>query len=145
VDGVPVDPGRTLTYQGMMFDGVPNLAWSVGYTNQSWTLRADLIALYVCRLLGYMDRHGYTECVPRAGAAAAGEGRPLLDLNSGYIKRAAAGLPKQGRRKPWRLTQNYLLDVAALRFGRLDDANLRFGTRTGGYRRQERDSATPVG
>ncbi|NBH11275.1 NAD(P)/FAD-dependent oxidoreductase [Amycolatopsis sp. SID8362] len=131
VDGRAIDPGEQRAYKGMMFGGVPNLAWCVGYTNNSWTLRADLTSQYVCRLLAHLDRHGFAYCVPDAASAStAGRPRPIVDLQSGYIKRAASGLPKQGGRRPWMMRQNYLLDLADMRFNRLDDGVLRFGSRT---------------
>ncbi|HEX3791051.1 MAG TPA: NAD(P)/FAD-dependent oxidoreductase [Pseudonocardiaceae bacterium] len=129
VDGKPVDPGEHLVYKGMMFSGIPNLAWCVGYINNSWTLRADLTSQYVCRLLSHMAQHRYTSCVPEVAAAAAAGGgsRPILDLTSGYVQRAADTMPKQGAGQPWRMRQNYLLDLAAMRFGRVDDRTMRFG------------------
>ncbi|MEV6832223.1 NAD(P)/FAD-dependent oxidoreductase [Amycolatopsis sp. NPDC051102] len=128
VDGRAIEPGEQRAYKGTMFGGVPNLAWCVGYTNSSWTLRADLASQYVCRLLAYLDRTGYAFCVPDpASAAGAGRPRPIVDLQSGYIKRAAPGLPKQGGRRPWMMRQNYLLDLADMRFARVDDGVLRFG------------------
>jgi monooxygenase len=100
----------------------------VGYTNNSWTLRADLTSQYVCRLLTYLDRRGYAYCAPdAASASSAGRPRPIVDLASGYIKRAAPGLPKQGERRPWMMRQNYLLDLADMRLDRVDDGVMRFG------------------
>ncbi|MET9002595.1 NAD(P)/FAD-dependent oxidoreductase [Amycolatopsis sp. NPDC004169] len=128
VDGRAIEPGEQRTYKGTMFGGVPNLAWCVGYTNSSWTLRADLASQYVCRLLAYLDRHGFAFCVPDAASATgAGRPRPIVDLQSGYIKRAASNLPKQGGRRPWMMRQNYLLDLADMRFARVDDGVLQFG------------------
>jgi cation diffusion facilitator CzcD-associated flavoprotein CzcO len=128
VDGRGVPPGELRAYKGMMFGGVPNLAWCVGYTNSSWTLRADLTSLYVCRLVEYLDRRGFSSCTPDVSSASkAGTPRPIVDLQSGYIKRAAADLPKQGGRRPWTIRQNYLLDLADMRFNRLDDGVMRFG------------------
>lgn len=127
VDGEPVDPARLLIYRGMMFSNVPNLVWCVGYVNNSWTLRADLTARQTCRLLNHMERHGHTACTPRTDAAAtAAPLRPLLDLRSGYVVRAAQRLPKQGVGGPWRFRQNYLLDAVALRFGRIAHPALEF-------------------
>jgi cation diffusion facilitator CzcD-associated flavoprotein CzcO len=127
VDGEQVKPHDLTVYKGMMFSDVPNLAWCVGYTNNSWTLRADLTSQYVCRLLNHMDRHGFTQCAPHvvAGSAGAGE-RPLLDLTSGYIQRAAANLPHQGNKAPWLYRQNYLRDLATMRLGKVDDGVMRF-------------------
>jgi monooxygenase len=127
VDGRGVSAGELRAYKGMMFGGVPNLAWCVGYTNSSWTLRADLTSQYVCRLVAYLDRRGFASCTPDAASAStAGTPRPIVDLAAGYIKRAAAGLPKQGGRRPWMMRQNYLLDLADMRFNRLDDGVMRF-------------------
>ncbi|WP_370965329.1 flavin-containing monooxygenase [Amycolatopsis sp. cg9] len=131
VDGRAISPGDQRAYKGMMFGGVPNLAWCVGYTNNSWTLRADLTSQYVCRLLAHLDRHGFAYCLPdAASASSAGSTRPIVDLQSGYIKRAASDLPKQGGKRPWMMRQNYLLDLADMRFNRLDDGVMRFESRT---------------
>ncbi|GJE62449.1 flavin-containing monooxygenase [Methylobacterium trifolii] len=126
VDGTPVDPSETFLYKGMMLSGVPNLAVSIGYTNASWTLKCELTARYLCRLLNHMEARGYAWCAPEADPARLTEA-PTLPLTSGYVRRAAGILPKQGSAKPWRLYQNYALDMAALRFARLDDGTMRFG------------------
>ncbi|WP_163506707.1 flavin-containing monooxygenase [Fodinicola acaciae] len=124
LDGEPVELGKTIAYKGMMLSGVPNFALTVGYTNASWTLKADLVAHYVCRLLNHLDRHGYRVCTPRAPATD--ELVPLIDLKSGYVKRSAHLLPKQGPVAPWRLYQNYVRDRIMLRHGSLADAGMRF-------------------
>jgi cation diffusion facilitator CzcD-associated flavoprotein CzcO len=121
VDGAPIALRDQLVYKGMMLSGVPNLAWCVGYTNASWTLRADLSWQYVCRLLAYLDDHGYDQAVPRAEPGDVDE-RPLLDFKSGYVVRAADILPRQGSRAPWFLRQNYVLDYVAMKLGELDDS-----------------------
>jgi cation diffusion facilitator CzcD-associated flavoprotein CzcO/pimeloyl-ACP methyl ester carboxylesterase len=127
VDGTPVDVSSRLTYKGMMLDGVPNFALTVGYTNASWTLKADLVAEYVCRLLGYMERHGRSTVTPVAPAAVReGATVPLIDLQAGYVLRNIDDLPRQGARTPWRLHQNYLRDFQLLRLGRVTD-DVRFG------------------
>ncbi|MEV4639762.1 NAD(P)/FAD-dependent oxidoreductase [Actinoplanes sp. NPDC049548] len=108
VDGVPVEPGRKVAYRGVMLSGVPNFAYCIGYTNASWTLRADLSHRYVCRLLSYMARNGYTVATPQEKP---GPRRPLLDLTSGYVQRALDRFPSQGDRDPWTVRQNYLRDV----------------------------------
>ena len=128
VDGAPVDIAATTAYKGMMFSDIPNLASIFGYTNASWTLKSDLIAEYVCRLLGHMDRRGYAICTPRLGDIAIAEG-PTLPLTSGYIERAKDLLFKQGTKKPWRLNQNYALDVMAFRFSAIEDGALEFRRR----------------
>jgi monooxygenase len=120
VDGEPVDLANTVSYKGMMLSGVPNFAWTIGYTNASWTLKADLVAQYVCRLLDHLDRHGYDAVTPDATGVTAAH--PFLDLASGYVQRSMAEMPKQGDGLPWRLHQNYVRDVALLRHGRVDDA-----------------------
>jgi monooxygenase len=108
VDGTAVDPGSTVAYRGLMLSGVPNLAYCIGYTNASWTLRADLSHRYVLRLLSHLERHGYASATPRE---TPGNRRPLLDLTSGYVQRALEKFPQQGDRDPWTVRQNYLLDV----------------------------------
>jgi cation diffusion facilitator CzcD-associated flavoprotein CzcO len=115
VDGAEVDAGRTVVYRGCLLSGVPNLAICIGYVNASWTLRADLTARYVCRLLAYMDARGYRSATPEYGGAAAT--RSLLALTSGYVQRAADVLPKQGESAPWVLRQNYPADLLSTRFG----------------------------
>ena len=121
VDGTEVVPGDTVAYKGIMLCGVPNLASTFGYTNASWTLKADLTAEYVCRLLDLMDQRGMRQCTP----VPPGPGQPtepFIDFSSGYVTRAAADLPKQGHTTPWRLHQNYLRDTWLLRFAKVDDA-----------------------
>jgi monooxygenase len=124
VDGHPQELGQTMVYKGMLLSDVPNLAMVWGYVNASWTLKADLTAGYVCRLLRYMDRHGYTVAVPRGDPAVLP--RPFLTFTSGYVQRALAMLPKQGSRRPWAVHQNYLLDLLSIRYGRIADGVLRF-------------------
>ncbi|GGF31091.1 alpha/beta fold hydrolase [Subtercola lobariae] len=127
VDGTPVDVSQTLTYKGMMLAGVPNFSLTIGYTNASWTLKADLVARYVCRLLKYLDRHHYQYVTPQAPTSvSAGELVPLIDLQAGYILRDVGELPKQGERSPWRLHQNYVRDFRLLRAGSITD-DVRFG------------------
>ncbi len=125
IDGQPVDFSKTLGYKGMMFSGVPNLVYTFGYTNASWTLKADLTANYASRLFAYMDRNGFSTATP---AAAPGiETRPFLDFSSGYVQRAVDMMPRQGTKAPWRLYQNYLLDLLTLRYSRIADGRLKFG------------------
>ncbi|AZQ54618.1 flavin-containing monooxygenase [Burkholderia cenocepacia] len=128
VDGRAVDLPQTVSYKGMMYSDVPNLASSFGYTNASWTLKAELIARYVCRLLNHMRANGYDTCVPRLGAGDLGD-VPAVNLSSGYIQRAAGILPKQGHRKPWKFHQNYVLDLASLKFSALADSAMHFERR----------------
>jgi monooxygenase len=124
VDGQPVDPPRTRVYKGAMLSDVPNLAMALGYTNASWTLKCELIAQYVCRLLAHMDRRGARWCVPRAGADVGDE--PVIDFSAGYVQRALPLLPRQGARVPWKLYQNYLRDLVMLRYRPVDDEALVF-------------------
>jgi cation diffusion facilitator CzcD-associated flavoprotein CzcO len=125
VDGEPTDPARSMTYRGMMLDGVPNLAFAVGYTNASWTLKVDLVSEYVCRLLAHMDATGHSKCVPELTDPSVVE-EPLIDFTAGYVLRSLDLLPKQGSKMPWRLRQNYPLDLAEFRYGRVDDGTMRF-------------------
>jgi cation diffusion facilitator CzcD-associated flavoprotein CzcO len=127
VDGKPVDFGRTFTYKGLMFSGLPNLASVFGYTNASWTLRADLVNQYVCRLINYMDQRGYASATPVNDDPSMTQ-EPFLDFSSGYVRRAIDRLPKQGK-QPWRQPQNYATDLLNLRFGRLDDDVLQFSSK----------------
>jgi cation diffusion facilitator CzcD-associated flavoprotein CzcO len=126
VDGEAVDPGRRWVYRACMLSDVPNFAFCVGYTNASWTLRADLTSRYVCRLLSHMDANGYRVAVPHHEGG--GEERPLLDLTSGYVQRAIDQLPKQGTKPPWTIRQNYLLDYFSALYGDLT-AGMRFSRR----------------
>ncbi len=126
VDGEPVETGKTTAYKGTMLSDVPNVALAFGYTNASWTLKSDLVCEWVCRLLNDMDRKGYRTVTPRLDPKDAA-GEPLIDFSSGYVQRALADLPKQGAKAPWRLYQNYVLDLMGLRYGTLDDGALVFG------------------
>ena len=125
VDGRAVDPAKTFIYKGMMYSDVPNLASVFGYTNASWTLKADLVCEYVCRLLNRMDRGGFRQCTPRNGDPTLKE-EPWVNFSSGYIQRALAKQPKQGSKRPWKLYQNYALDLLSLRFGSMRDKAMVF-------------------
>jgi monooxygenase len=128
VDGREIRLSETLAYKGMMLSGVPNFALTVGYTNASWTLKADLVAHYVCRLLHHMAAGGYHIVTPVAPEPALDRDdlAPLIDLKAGYIRRSIDALPRQGPSTPWRLRQNYLLDLRLMRHGPLTDG-VRFG------------------
>ena len=128
VDGKPVKFGETMNFRGTMLSDVPNFANVFGYTNASWTLKSDLVSAYVARLISYMDRHGYDQCTPRRRDPAAVP-EPFLDFSSGYIVRALDQLPRQGSKKPWRLYQNYVLDLISLRYGPVNDSALEFKRR----------------
>ncbi|MGD9629099.1 MAG: flavin-containing monooxygenase [Pyrinomonadaceae bacterium] len=125
VDGKTVDLSKVMAYKGMMYSDVPNLAQAFGYTNASWTLKCDLTSEYVCRLMKYMDAHGYSSCVPRLTDPTVKPER-VLDFNSGYVLRALDSLPSQGSKHPWRLHQNYVKDLAMLRYGKVDDGTMEF-------------------
>ncbi len=117
VDGEVVDPATRVAYRGLMLERVPNLMFTVGYVNSSWTLRGDLVARYLCRLLDLMDRKGYAVAAPTE--APPGERRPLLDLKAGYVLRALDRLPTLGPRRPWTYAQNYLVEAPELLHGSL--------------------------
>jgi cation diffusion facilitator CzcD-associated flavoprotein CzcO len=125
VDGRSVDPGKTLAYKGVMMSGVPNLASVFGYINASWTLKADLICTYVCRLLNFMDRKGVRQVTPqkRDETAAA----PFVEkFTPGYMERALASWPKQGSKPPWRVYQNYIRDAISLKWSPVANDALEF-------------------
>ncbi|MCU0676303.1 MAG: NAD(P)/FAD-dependent oxidoreductase [Myxococcota bacterium] len=125
VDGKKVETNQLYTYKGTMFSGVPNLALAFGYTNASWTLKADLIADYVCRLLKHLDQTGARYFVPVVDDPSL-QAEPFLDFSSGYVQRALPSLPKQGSKTPWKLYQNYLLDLWLFRYAKLEDGAMRF-------------------
>ena len=128
VDGKPVKFGETMNFRGTLLSDVPNFANVFGYTNASWTLKSDLVSAYVARLINYMDRHGYVQCTPRQRDASV-TSEPLIDFSSGYIRRAVDQFPHQGSKKPWKLYQNYMLDLVSLRFGSVNDKALEFARR----------------
>jgi len=125
IDGVDIEPHNRLAYKGMMLSGVPNLAFSFGYVNASWTLRADLTCEYVCRLLNAMDREKVTACCPENNSQAVADDE-YISFTSGYVQRALDILPKQGTKNPWRNYQNYLKDIFYVRFFSIKDSTLRF-------------------
>ncbi|MFI0446692.1 flavin-containing monooxygenase [Actinomadura sp. 6N118] len=141
VDGRPVEVGSTVSYKGMMLSGVPNLIWTLGYTNASWTLKADLVARYTCRLINHMDAGGYASVTP--APPANGALAPLIDLNSGYVRRSIDAFPKQGDTVPWRLHQNYIRDRRLLTRGPVDD-HVTFTARPAtGRKREPATKASP--
>ena len=145
VDGEPVEFSKTLTYKGVMFSDVPNLALTVGYTNASWTLKCDLTCEYVCRLLNYMQANGYAQCCPRPHDPDM-EREPFIDFTSGYVQRAIDAFPKQGLKLPWRAYQNYMLDTWTVAYGSLTDDALKFTKRPlGRHRDATTDEATLLG
>ena len=142
VDGMPVDWPRTLNYKGAMFSDVPNLVSVFGYSNASWTLKSDLIAEYVCRLLRHMTRTGLRQATPRNDDPEMA-GAPWLDLSSGYVQRSLHLFPKQGSKPPWQLHQNYVRDLFSLRWSRIDDGVLLFSNPAPRGRRATRESVRP--
>jgi monooxygenase len=124
-NGVPVELNDTMAYKGMMLTHMPNMAFTIGYTNASWTLKADLVSEFFCRVLNYMDEKGFDTVEPQHPGNSVDE-RPLMDFTPGYVLRALDYLPKAGHVAPWRLKQNYLLDLRLIRRGKVDDAALQF-------------------
>jgi cation diffusion facilitator CzcD-associated flavoprotein CzcO len=124
IDGERRNMSNEFAYKGMMFSEVPNFSYTFGYTNASWTLKADLTAGYLCRLLRHMDANGYAVAMPRREPDL--EEIPFLDFTSGYVQRARDILPKQASKQPWRVHQNYVKDIAALRWGKIEDGIMQF-------------------
>jgi cation diffusion facilitator CzcD-associated flavoprotein CzcO len=129
VDGEPLVVNQAVTYKGVLIEGVPNAAAVFGYTNASWTLKADLACEYTCRLLNHMDAHGYTQVVAHAAAADRGTGSVLSSLNSGYVRRGNDRLPRQGTHGPWKVRNDYVRDAPMLRRAPIEDGILEFSSR----------------
>jgi monooxygenase len=125
VNDVKIEPNKMLNYKGVMLSNVPNLGITFGYTNASWTLKADLTSEYLCRLINHMDKHGYATVMARLDEIPE-DTEPFLDFSSGYVQRGLDLLPRQHRHKPWRLEQNYRSDLINLRFGKIEDGVLEF-------------------
>lgn len=125
IDGRDIEPHNRLSYKGMMLGGVPNLAFSFGYVNASWTLRADLTCEYVCRLLNQMDKQKVSTCMPQEDPTAVSDDE-YIDFTSGYVQRALDRLPKQGNKSPWKNYQNYLIDIFYVRIFSIKDSTIRF-------------------
>jgi cation diffusion facilitator CzcD-associated flavoprotein CzcO len=140
VDGAKVDASTTLSYKGMMYEGVPNMASSFGYTNASWTLKCDLTCEYVCRVLNHMKATGRRQVTPVNTDPDVGF-EPWLDFSSGYVQRAMAKFPKQGTKLPWKLNQNYALDLMSLRYAKLEDGVLLFSNPARGSQAQPKLAA----
>ncbi len=128
VDNQPIEFSKTYTYKGVMYSGVPNLVSMFGYVNASWTLRSDLTAEYVCRLINYMDKKGLRQCQPcLRDEDQKMPTRSFIDnFSPGYLERVMHLLPKQGDRQPWLNLQNYQQDKKMLRYGPIEDGVLRF-------------------
>jgi len=129
VDGEVVRLSEKMTYKGMMLSDVPNSAFTIGYTNSSWTLKADLVAEYVCRMLNYMDEKGYDVSVARNNDPRVKQS-PLLDFGAGYVQRSLEELPTQGSKWPWKLGMSYPVDVVTLRHGSVNDGVMQFSRGT---------------
>jgi cation diffusion facilitator CzcD-associated flavoprotein CzcO len=127
VDGEVKDAHESLVYKSFMLSGIPNLAFAFGYTNSSWTLKVDLVCEHLCKILAYMDQHGYTTVMPVVDDPSM-EKRPMLDFSAGYISRAIDEFPQQGTTGPWTIEMDYWSDHARLRKGPVTDAALRFST-----------------
>ena len=121
IDGAEVKPQDRFVYKEHLLEDVPNAAWCVGYINASWTLRADLTARAVAKLLAYMDSHGYTHAYPHLGDVPMPE-KPAWNINAGYVQRAAHALPKSGTHRPWNVRHNYVLDAIDHRFDRIEES-----------------------
>lgn len=125
VDEQEQNLGELINYKGLMIENIPNMVAISGYTNASWTLKADLVCAYTCRLLKYMDKNGYQSCVPKLDDENI-ETKPVIDFSSGYIQRALDKLPKQGNQFPWKLHQNYIKDMIILKYKKINDGHLVF-------------------
>ena len=130
IDGKPMDTSKHMLYQGIMVSDVPNMAMIIGYVNASWTLKVDIAAEYICRLINYMDKNGYDEVIAQGDQTELMEDTVMGSLSSGYIARAADVMPKQGKHAPWNVTNNYLADRKILKNARFDDGVLKFEKHT---------------
>ncbi len=142
LDGTPTDLAGRVSYKGMMLRGIPNFSFTLGYSNASWTLKCNLVAEYLCRLLNHMSTHGY-DCATPAGREPALVDQPAINLSSGYIRRGIELLPKQGSKRPWKFHQNYARDMLDLRFSALDDGTMEFTRLPNGRRRVFGASGAP--
>lgn len=127
IDGQPHDPSQHMTYKGVLLEGVPNFAAIFGYTNASWTLKADIAAAYVCRLINHMQRHGYDTAIAEDSEAHAEDASIMDALNSNYVARAAHRLPRQGDKPPWRVLNHYARDRKMLLDAPIEDGIIKFG------------------
>jgi monooxygenase len=125
LDGEDIDLSKTMSYKGMMLSGIPNMAFALGYTNASWTLKCDLVCEYVCRLLNHMDEHGYAQCTPHNSDPTVTP-QPMIDFSSSYVLRSIDKFPRQGSKMPWQLHQNYVLDIFGMKFGAVEDGAMQF-------------------
>lgn len=121
VDGAEVKPHDRFVFKSYLIEDVPNLAWSVGYTNASWTLRADMTARAVADLIKHMRTNGYTHAYPHLGSEVMGS-RPLWDLKAGYVERSPDALPKSGTRGHWQVRHNYYRDAIDHRINKVEES-----------------------
>ena len=142
LDGTPTNLAGRISYKGMMLRGIPNFSFTLGYSNASWTLKCNLVAEYVCRLLNHMSVHGY-DCATPVGREPAILDKPAINLSSGYIRRGIDLLPKQGSKRPWKFNQNYALDMLDLRFSAVDDGTMEFIRLSDGRRRRFDENGAP--
>lgn len=136
VDGEAIDFAKTVAYKGMMFSDVPNLTLAFGYTNASWTLKCDLSNSYFCRLINYMEQHGYTKCVPIQNDPHLNL-ETFVDFTSSYFMRHIEDLPKQGDKEPWKLKQDYYVDYKKLKRAAVDDGFMEFTSSKKIYKKEE--------
>ena len=125
IDNKTIDPSKLVSYKGMMLQDIPNATVVFGYTNASWTLKIDLVCEYFCRILNHMDKNELKSFVPKINDENL-EIEPSIGLNSGYVKRAQKFLPKQGKKYPWKLNQNYIKDMFSLKFKKIEDEYIYF-------------------
>ena len=137
IDGKPLDTSKHMLYRGVMVSDVPNMAMIIGYINASWTLKVDVAANYICRLLNHMDENGYTEVIAEGDQTELEQDTIMGSLSSGYIARAVSVMPKQGKHAPWKVSNNYLADRKELKTARFDDGVLKF------HHREEKSSQKP--
>lgn len=129
IDGKPMDTSKHMLYKGVMVSDVPNMAMIIGYINASWTLKVDVAADYICRLLKYMDSKGLSEVIPQGDQTQLMDDTVMGSLSSGYIARAAHVMPKQGKSAPWKVSNNYLADRKELKNASFEDGVLQFKKR----------------
>lgn len=130
IDGQPLNTSEHMLYKGIMISDVPNMALIIGYINASWTLKVDIAAEYICRLLNYMDAEGYDQVIAQGDAAELLPDTVMGSLSSGYIARAAGVMPKQGRHAPWKVSNNYLADRKELKHSSFEDRVLKFAKKS---------------
>lgn len=126
MDGQPIDTSQHMLYRGIMVSDIPNMALIIGYINASWTLKVDIAAEYICRLLNYMDQQGYAQVIPQGDQSELLQDTVMGSLSSGYIARAADVMPKQGKQAPWKVSNNYLADRKELKQASFEDGVLKF-------------------